>query len=77
MAARLGRNPTNAWMAAPNYAQPGSPAPEVSCRMIVLLVVIGSWVGVGRGGIQVEYGAPPMILEPKVLNVLVLMGIDI
>ena len=52
--------------------RPGAPASEDSLRLTVPLLVLGS---LGGGGVQVEDIAPPMILEPKLLDLLVLQSL--
>ena len=67
--ARLWRDPANAWLAAPNSDRPDALAPEE------LLLWLCLWcnleVGRGEGGVQVELRAPPMILDPKIIDVYV------
>ena len=66
-AACLQQAPTNAWLDSPDFYQPGALVPEVSIPRP------GRW-GV-RGGVPLEVGTPQMILDPKVINVLVLLSL--
>ena len=71
LAARLLQAPTNAWLAAPDSALPGAPAPEVYLRPTVPLVLLGKLGGGGRPG---RMRIPPDYLVPKSLDIFVLLS---